>query len=133
MNKNPAAKIRWKLSINSVFSVDRNWPIVKLAVGNAEKPGLEVTRSVWSSSIKNLALEADVAAKLPKATLHSLPRPSSLNTNPAKEIGELPASATLISATFDTTDPVSELIHTPLILTTILFFRMLLCMHHLHH
>jgi hypothetical protein len=132
-NKKTAAKIRWKRSISFVSSVGRNWPTVRLAVGNAEKPGREVIRSVWSSSMKNLALGADVAARLPKATLHSLPRPSSLTTNPAKEIAVSPASATLISATFDTTDPVYERIHTPLILTTTPCFRMPLCMHHLHH
>jgi hypothetical protein len=83
--------------------------------------------------MKNPALKAAVAARLPQAALHSLHRPSSLTTNPAKEIAVSPASATLISATFDTTDPVYERIHTPLILTTTLFFRMLPCMHHLHH
>jgi hypothetical protein len=29
-----------------VSSVDRNWPTVRLAVENAEKPGREVIRSV---------------------------------------------------------------------------------------
>jgi hypothetical protein len=128
--KKHAVTTKWKPSISSVYSVGRNWPTARLAVESAGKPEHEVTRFVSSSSMKNLALAPDVVARLPKATPRTVHPPPSLTTNPAKEIGVSPASAMLLSATFGTMDHVFELIHTPLIPTTIRFFKMPPCMHH---